>query len=186
MCSVKLSSSSSCLSVFSIETGWCLYELLTCQLFMNPHICLFSFNMLLNVCVFIFRGRRVMWLRAVTLPETRPKLHSSHMWMKTNWRVLRHMNVSMSQAYKGFLYCVYLEQQRLNSLMRLRLFIQISSACWTTMRCLQVCQRRSPQKSSKRTSSLSMPSWRQMSWRYSGFIGGHELRNHLSCCLLIG
>lgn len=32
------------------------------------------------------------------------------------------MNVSMSQAYKGFLYYVYLEQQRLNSLMRLRPF----------------------------------------------------------------
>lgn len=131
--------------------------------FMNPHSCLFSFNVLLNVCVFIFRGRQVMWLRAVTLPETRPKLHSSYMSMKKNSRVLRHMNVSMSQVYKCFLYYVYLEQQRLNSLTRLRLFVQISSACWTTMRCPQACQRRSPQKSSKRTSSLSMPSWRRMS-----------------------
>lgn len=45
------------------------------------------------VCTFS-RGRQAMWLKAVTMPETGPGLRSSHMSMKKNSRVLRHMHVS--------------------------------------------------------------------------------------------
>ncbi|XP_078120516.1 uridylate-specific endoribonuclease C-like isoform X2 [Sander vitreus] len=37
------------------------------------------------------REGQVMWLRAVTMPETTPRLRSSHMSTKTNSRVSRHI-----------------------------------------------------------------------------------------------
>uniref|UniRef100_A0A3Q3K2I5 Uridylate-specific endoribonuclease n=1 Tax=Monopterus albus TaxID=43700 RepID=A0A3Q3K2I5_MONAL len=51
-------------------------------------------DMLVSIC--LFRVKLVMWLRAVTMPETRPVLRSSNMSMKTNSRVLRRMHVSSS------------------------------------------------------------------------------------------
>lgn len=50
------------------------------------------------VCTF-FRGRQAMWLKAVTMPETGPGLLSSHMSMKKNSRVLRHMHVSSEMCF---------------------------------------------------------------------------------------
>lgn len=62
-----------------------------------PAFC--SYDMLMSVCVFacvVYRERQVMWLRAVTMPETGPGLRSSHTSTKTNSRALRHMHVSRS------------------------------------------------------------------------------------------
>lgn len=44
---------------------------------------------------------------------------------------------------------------------------QTSLTCWTTMRCPLECQRRSHQRSFRRTGSSLIPSWRPMWWRCS-------------------
>lgn len=111
--------------------------------------------------VFVSRERQVMWLRAVTMPKTWPGFHSSHMWMKTNSRALRHMHVRLFLLSLFFILmnqCIFLT--RISD-------TQISLICWTTMRCLLECQRRSLRRSFRRTGSSLIQSWRQMWWRCS-------------------
>lgn len=54
-----------------------------------------------------------MWLKAVITPETGPGLHSSHMSMKTNSRVLRHTHVSSEMCYFYVIILFFFNQQNL-------------------------------------------------------------------------
>lgn len=97
-----------------------------------------------------------MWPRAATGPETGPGPRSSPMLMKTNSRALRHMHVSL------FFFGLLIKPRAFLTSISLP---QTSLTCWTTMRCPLECQRRSLQRSFRRTGSSLIPSWRPMWWR---------------------
>ena len=122
----------------------------------------------MSACVFVlFRGGQDMWPRAVTMPETEPGLRSSHTSTKTNSRASRHTHVRRTLFMPSFPGSHLLDPSDLFYKRVPFHLMQISSTCWTTMRRPQVYRRRWRQRSFKRTGSLSIPSWRLMSWRCS-------------------
>lgn len=130
---------------------------------MCPPACPFSLFYYATILVFVFvsRGRQVMWPRAATVPGTGLGLHSSHMWMKTNSRALRHMHVRI------FLVCLFFILINLRAFSTSISNTQTSLTCWTTMRRLLEYQRQSLRRSFRRTGSSLIQWWRQIWWRCS-------------------
>lgn len=86
-----------------------------------------------SVCVYIyFRGRQAMWLKAVITPETGPGLHSSHMSMKTNSRVLRHTHVSSEMCYFYVIILFFFKPTK-SFIFR---FHKIAGQLWIVHRCI--------------------------------------------------